>query len=294
MRAIAILLVAALIGGATAAPVPQPLFDGVTYRQEHRSDAAGEPMVVHIVALDLARRGVRLAVTPGDRSGGMEYVAHTVREALVGNRAKVAVNASYFLPFYGGSPGGDDYYPHAGEPVSVSGAAINQGRVASPPEIDQDLRVSAILCIGRRIVIRAGQRCPAGTRDAVAAGPHLLHGGDDVPLHRALQAEGGKGPRTAFGLSTDGRRGWIVVIDGRQKGYSMGANNAALVALFRELGASDAMSFDGGGSTTLAVARGGGATVLNRPIHTGIPGRERPVANELLVFAQPLAARASR
>lgn len=272
-------------------PVDTPLFDGVAYRQERRVDATDEPMVVHIVTLDLARPGVRLGVTPPDRSRGMEYVAHTVRDALIANRAQLAVNASYFLPFYGGSPKSDDYYPHAGEPVSVSGAAMGGGRVASPVEIDQDLRVSAILCIGRRPQIRAGQRCPAGTRDAIAAGPHLLQGGRTVPLHRALLAEGGKGPRTAFGLSADRRRAWIIVVDGRQRGYSMGADNAALVALFRELGASDAMSFDGGGSSTLAAAAGKGAVVLNRPIHTGVPGRERPVANELLVFAVPRSRR---
>ncbi|MEH3099061.1 phosphodiester glycosidase family protein [Sphingomonas adhaesiva] len=130
----------------------------------------------------------------------------------------------------------------------------------------------------------------AGTRDAIAAGPHLLQGGRAIPLQRALAAEGGKGPRTAFGLSADRRRAWIVIIDGRQKGYSMGADNNALVALFRSLGASDAMSFDGGGSSTLAVAEGTGAAVLNRPMHTAVPGWERPVANALLVFAAPLSA----
>lgn len=281
-------LLALMAAGQAVPGADRPLFDGVTYREEQRVDASAEPVVIHIVTLDLTRAGLRLGVTPPDRSRKMEYVAHTVRAALVANRAQVAVNASYFLPFFGGSPKGDDYYPHDGEPVSVSGAAIGAGRVASPEENDQDLRVAAILCIGRRTVILPGQRCPKGTRDAIAAGPHLLQDGKLVPLHRALAAEGGKGPRTAFGLSSDLRRAWIVVIDGRQKGYSMGADNAALVALFRSLGASDAMSFDGGGSSTLAIAMDDGATVLNRPIHTGVPGRERPVANELLVFARPL------
>lgn len=286
---LALLAFAAAGQAPGAAPLDRPLFDGVSYRQERRTDAAADPVAVHIVTLDLTRPGVRLKVTPPDRSRGMEYVARTVSDTLIAHHAQVAVNASYFLPFFGGSPKGDDYYPRDGEPVSVSGAAIGGGRVASPVEIDQDLRVSAILCIGRRVDIRPGQRCPTGTHDSIAAGPHLLARGQVVPLHRALLAEGGKGPRTAFGLSADRRRAWIVVIDGRQKGYSMGADNPMLVALFRELGAADAMSFDGGGSSTLAIAEGKGATVLNRPIHTGVPGRERPVANELLIFALPLS-----
>lgn len=288
---LALLAVAAVWQVPAAPSADRPLFDGVTYRQERRVDAANEPMVVHIVTLDLTRPGVRLGVTPPDRSKGMEYVAHTVRRDLIAHHAQLAVNASYFLPFFGGSPKGDDYYPHDGEPVSISGAAIGGGRVASPVETDQDLRVSAILCIGRRVDIRAGQRCPAGTRDAIAAGPHLLQDGRAVPIYRALLAEGGKGPRTAIGLSADRRRAWIVVVDGRQKGYSMGADNTALVALFRELGAGDAMSFDGGGSSTLAMADGKDAIVLNRPIHTGIVGRERPVANALLVFAPSASSR---
>jgi hypothetical protein len=79
---------------------------------------------------------------------------------------------------------------------------------------------------------------------------------------------------------------WLVVVDGRQPGYSEGVSHDELVALFQQLGAADAMSLDGGGSATM-VARGRfGPQLLNRPIHTGVPGRERPVANHLAVFAE--------
>jgi len=51
-----------------------------------------------------------------------------------------------------------------------------------------------------------------------------------------------------------------------------------------ELGASDAINLDGGGSSTMVVAgEDGTPQVINRPIHTGVPGRERPVANHLAV-----------
>lgn len=275
-------MIALLVAAATATATP--LFDGVEHRRIEQT-VDGKPMVVQIVSLDLTR-GVRLAMTPADRSKGMEHVARTVSDELVRRRAQVAVNASYFLPFAGGSPAGDDFYPYAGEPVSVSGATIAEGRQVSPVEIDQDLRVTSIFCILRaRVVIRDGQRCPAGTRDAIAAGPRLLTDGEATPLHRT-QRGSGRGPRTAVGIAADGKRAWIVVVDGRQDGYSMGASNAELVALFRDLGAHNAMSFDGGGSTALAMADGAGAKLLNRPIHTGVPGRERPVANHLVVFAK--------
>nr|WP_324250422.1 phosphodiester glycosidase family protein [Xanthomonas vesicatoria] len=41
------------------------------------------------------------------------------------------------------------------------------------------------------------------------------------------------------------------------------------------------INLDGGGSSTLAARVDGRVRTLNRPIHTGIPGRERPVANQL-------------
>ena len=111
---------------------------------------------------------------------------------------------------------GDDPAPELGGKVQIG--KIGQARPApsraSPVEIDQDLRVSAILSLGRRVDIRAGQRCLSGPRGAIAAGPHLLQGSQTVPLHCALAAEGGRGPRTAIGLSADRRRAWIFVVDG--------------------------------------------------------------------------------
>jgi hypothetical protein len=52
-------------------------------------------------------------------------------------------------------------------------------------------------------------------------------------------------------------------------------------------GAMNAMNLDGGGSSTLVLRNALGIVeVVNSPIQTGIPGRERPVRNHLGVFAQ--------
>jgi exopolysaccharide biosynthesis protein len=66
-----------------------------------------------------------------------------------------------------------------------------------------------------------------------------------------------------------------VVIDGRSRA-SVGATVGELGEVLRELGASDGVKLDGGGSSALFV-RGRG--VLNRPSD----GRERAVANHLAV-----------
>lgn len=58
-------------------------------------------------------------------------------------------------------------------------------------------------------------------------------------------------PRTAFGLSGDGRYLYWLTVDGRQENYSMGASLRDLAEMLRSLGSKSAMNLDGGGSTSL-------------------------------------------
>lgn len=252
-------------------------------------------LVAQVIEIDLTRRDLALITTPQDPSGGMEFVAKRTTRFLEETNAIAAINASYFLPFAGGSPGGEDYYPHEGQPASASGAVIADGKWVSPVETDLDIRVNAILCFERLVIaIADGQVCPAGFSNGVAAGPRLLAEGE----RRSFAAFDNRyastpQPRTAVGVSADGRRGWMVVVDGRQKGYSDGATLQALTDLFVELGASNAINLDGGGSATLAVEdERGEPRILNRPVHTGPPGRERPVANHIALV--PLAQETER
>jgi len=60
-------------------------------------------------------------------------------------------------------------------------------------------------------------------------------------------------PRTAFGLVADKKTLVILAVDGRQPGYSLGASYADLAELFRREGCTDAINFDGGGSTSFVV-----------------------------------------
>lgn len=71
-------------------------------------------------------------------------------------------------------------------------------------------------------------------------------------------------PRTAFGVSADGRYLYVLVVDGRQKGYSLGADMVDLAMLLRAAGASDAMNADGGGSSTLVYRDDGRTVTANR------------------------------
>ncbi len=82
----------------------------------------------------------------------------------------------------------------------------------------------------------------------------------------------------------------IFVVDGRQPNYSEGIPLPELAEIAIKHGADIALNLDGGGSSTLVKEGADGeAVVLNSPIHLRVPpGRERPVANHLGIFAPEL------
>ena len=83
------------------------------------------------------------------------------------------------------------------------------------------------------------------------------------------------------GIASRGRRLLLITIDGRQAGYSAGTTNRESARVALELGATEAINLDGGGSTAMVVARGDGRfDVVNKP--SDAQG-ERAVGNALVV-----------
>jgi hypothetical protein len=135
-------------------------------------------------------------------------------------------------------------------------------------------------------VQRLRDSVPAGVMHAVAGRPILLR---DSTLTADVHSEGNAGfrgpnPRSAFGLSRDGRRAWLVVIDGRQPARSVGTSLEQTGALLRMLGAHSAVNLDGGGSSALVVRDPaiGAGQLRNRPSDPS----ERPVGNALVVTSR--------
>jgi len=241
------------------------------------------PQAIHVLAIDLTRPGIELEVTAGEASAGHGFRAQTTSEFLARRRMSAAVNGSFFDPFKSGSPGGDDYYPRSGDGVNVLGLSMHAGKVDSPP--NKDPKINGSICIRKpaAVSIVRGQVCPPGTDEALAAGPLLLAEGSVQQHAYSMTA---RHPRTAFGLSPDRRTAWMVVVDGRQLA-SVGATLPEMAEIFRRLGAAEALNLDGGGSTALVLGGEEPPRVVNVPIHTGVPGRERPSANHLGVRARP-------
>ena len=82
-------------------------------------------------------------------------------------------------------------------------------------------------------------------------GPRGIMKNGEPTLVRKKGSKPELAPRTALGLSADGRWLYALVVDGRQKGYSDGADMEDLIAVMKAAGASDAINMDGGGSSTL-------------------------------------------
>jgi hypothetical protein len=129
---------------------------------------------------------------------------------------------------------------------------------------------------GTRVRVRYRLTGRVRFRFAIGGLPILRNGRTQPGLVRDSPA-----PRTAAGFSRDGRRMYLVVVDGRSS-RSNGVTLTELAALVDWMGADDAVNLDGGGSTTMVVRRPGGrsATVRNKPSD----GAERRVPNGIGVF----------
>ncbi|MBN1965041.1 MAG: phosphodiester glycosidase family protein [Anaerolineae bacterium] len=286
---ITLLAVAALISGGyefwrTHLPIPpnwsEDIFQGVTYIRDVRDEP--RPLVIHIARIDLHAAGVELVVTPPDSSGGMDVLARTTSGFLAEFGVQVAINASYFEPWW--SRALWDYYPHVGDPARVYGLAAAGGvTYGEPAEGFPSLYVT------RDLVASIGTLPDGEVYNAVSGNHSLLEDGE-MPDFTPNDYQAALHPRTAVALDRSGRILLLVVVDGRQPNYSEGVTLPELAEIIRQYNGYDALNLDGGGSSTLVVqGTDGQPRILNSSIDNNIPGRERPVAVQLGVRALPLA-----
>jgi hypothetical protein len=263
------------------APIPlkRELFEGVTYKR--KVQYLPRAMIVHILIIDIKTKGLGFFITPPDEHWkDLEYPvsARTTSTFLEEFNLKIAVNGDGFHPWW--SRGLLDYYPHEGDGVMPNGIAASNGKIYSTSEFTKDLDPIPTLYISRRNEFVFNHR-PNKIFSAISGDRMLVVGGqiEEGLDDSALQ------PRTAIGISKNGRWLYIVVVDGRQPFYSEGATYKELAQILHDLGANNAMALDGGGSSVLVMeGENGKSVLLNSPIDQYIPGRERPVANHLGLY----------
>ncbi|MER7080009.1 Predicted protein [Saccharopolyspora kobensis] len=154
-----------------------------------------------------------------------------------------------------------------------AGTVVLVGREGGAAELEK-------LDVGDRVVVETHlSAADAPPLDFAVGGFPILRGGK--PLSGLDTEE--LAPRTAAGVSADGRTAYLLTVDGRSAA-STGLSVLETAELLRSAGAVDGMNLDGGGSSTIAAREPGQdlATVRNVP-SDGVP---RPVANGVGVFSR--------
>lgn len=267
-----------------------PLFQGIDHAVGTNLPAGNMPNahVVHVLRVDLTDPDLRLFSSPRLENyvlNAAETGGYTVTDFLKRHQLQVAVNAGLFTP--------QEYYLPAGTPMDIGGLAICEGIVVSEQEGPDNAATLAFSETNEPRIIAANwpAASTAGMWTAVSGSYPLLVNGVNLGaqylndrdfIHRT-------NPRTVMGFSRDPRRLYIVVIDGRQPGYSTGANDYESAAWLQFLGATDGVNLDGGGSSTLVVEDSTGQPRrLNRSSAVADSGRERTVGAHFGIYAKPV------
>lgn len=266
-------------------PVTRSLFQGIDYQRT--AAQSPRPRLFHVITIDLTAPGIRFFASPqGIAPDGKETTANTVSGFVEDHNLQLAINANFFYPMHVTHP--LDYSPRVGDGVNMVGVAISDGEQYSEP---QDGWAALCILSNQDIRITEGS-CPAGTQQAVAGDIQFVKGGalHSEQLSLVKGSEFKRFPRTAIALNADNTKMWMVLVDGRQRGYSEGVTMTELGEFMIELGADRAINLDGGGSSALAANINGQATLLNAPIQARVPMYLRPVANHLGLYAEPLTS----
>lgn len=156
----------------------------------------------------------------------------------------------------GGSRGGSPLPP---------GTAVVAGEGAAAQALQE------LLAVPVPLVLWVTTTAP--TVENVGVHPVLMRGGKPTAYDAADPMLARPHPRTLVGWDARGTL-WLVAAEGRRAG-SPGLTAAQAVQLLQELGATEAVMLDGGGSTSFVAA--------GRLVSEPSDGAERPVANALVL-----------
>jgi exopolysaccharide biosynthesis protein len=203
---------------------------GVEYQNFNR-----DGMSAHVSRVDLTSDEIRI-VSSKSADKGMRTSDWAKK-----TKALVAINA--------------DYFDNQHHPIGLAiGSCVTW-------EGTKDTRREGVVAIGRKRVEISAQSAvldpvPSWVEQAVSGWPLLI---DDCKAFSSSRLPGSDGftrsphPRTAVGLSGDGRYLFLVVVDGRKE-EGRGVTLAQLAAFMQEeLGACRAINLDGGGSSTMVI-----------------------------------------
>ena len=258
-------------------------FRGVNYTL--RQETVPRAVTLHVVTVNLGDPGIQVKLSPP--GGTRETVRETTLAFLNRERAQVAINAHFFLP-----------YPSTDPNADVIGLAASEGKVYSGCE--EPSQSYAIVSNAPAINFdRANHasivRCEDGTSllwNTLAGSAQIITNGV-VTIPRYRDAENPSGQltpnadysndrswyalpraRSAIGLTRDRRVLVLIAVEAVGNEETSGMTMAEVAnVLHRDYGVYNAINLDGGGSTSLAID--------GRMVTSG----NREVATSLAIFA---------
>ena len=286
---------------ATGAHATHP-YRGITYFD--RTEASPRAIHIHAVQVDLTVPGVRFTLSPP--AGEREVVRQTTLEFLTQERAQIAINAHFFLPFPSsdttawiigiGASNGRVYSafetPEQRYAIVANAPGLNIDRenhaviVHRDPSKEDGLHVREPVTLwttvsGSAQIVTSGQASVPKYRDATH--PAALLEPRPHAYSNASSWYDVTTARSAIGLSRDGHRLTLFTVDARGGSQGMRVGEVAAM-LIEDYGVWDAINLDGGGSTSLAMAdpTTGAASLVNVSSDNPLG---RSVGSSLAVFA---------
>lgn len=216
------------------------------------------PNRVHVLQVDLSESKIKPVVVLADDPDGSGPA-----EAALTSPLKLAQNRSV-LAFINTNPwdsfldvtGKKNQNWFEGQPVDIWGLAATDGRMRSPAlpnnmSVWFDRQASVILDSNPE---------EEAISEGVAGFAQILKDGIVIAPKDSLH------PRTSIGINQSGYILWLVVVDGRQKGYSEGMTTYELGKIMQELGCWHAVNMDGGGSSIMGlISPDGEINIVNSP-----------------------------
>jgi len=225
------------------------------------------------IKIDLDSPDIRIVVSGGE-AGESGTLSTKVSSFVRDNNLIAGLNATPF----------DVSTAVEGQPIRNMGIIVSDGRQIARANQQYDALVffkpESPEQNGNAAIMRQSEigSVTEEIENAIGGFHKILAGGE---VAQRTEGREDRHPRSAAGVSANGRILYLLVIDGRRAG-SAGATEKETALLLQALGSYDGINFDGGGSSALALRYPDGTVqTVNTPVHGGIPSRERAVAGSI-------------
>ena len=216
------------------------------------------PNRIHVLRVNLSSKKLepKVELGPDPDGNGPAEVALTDPRELASKPSVVAFINTNPWDSFPNKEGKKDRSWHVGQPVDIHGLAGTKSILRS---ISNPSNASVWFdTLGK---VHFGHQSTDSPKEATTGFQLIVSDG------KLTVGKGGpRHPRTAIGANKSGEILWLVVVDGRQKGFSEGMDMHELATLMKELGCWRATNMDGGGSSVMGlINKSGEMNIVNSP-----------------------------